>query len=84
MSTTRAIKWRTIVGLILLGAAVVLDWAWVWGLLFLSWVMPDLFTGCTYFIEEIRRDETPILFWIIVVAWIVLSLYYFSSLLYLI
>ena len=82
MSTTRSIKWRTIVGLILLAAAVVLNWLWVWGLLFLFWVIPDIFIGRTYFIEEIRKDENPILFWVIVVAWVLFSLYYFSSLIY--
>ena len=82
MAKQRDIKWRTIIGLILLAAAMVMNWTWMWGLLFLYWVIPDLFTGVTYFIEEIRKDEHPILYWIIVVTWISLSLYMFSAIFY--
>ena len=82
MKTNKPIKWRTLVGLILLATGVAVNWTWIWGLLFLFWVIPDLFTGRTYFIEEIRKDKNPILYWIIVVGWMLLSLYYFSDLAY--
>lgn len=71
-------KWRTVLGLLLLIVASVLDLAWIWGVLFLLWVVPDLFRGVTYFIDEVRKDEHPVLYWAVVATWIVLSVYYFA------
>ncbi len=82
MTQKRTLKWRTSVGLVLLAVALLMDWTWMWGLLFLFWVVPDFFTGVTYFIEEIRRDEHPLLYWIIVVTWTGLSLYMLTAIFY--
>ena len=69
------LKWRTIIGLLLIYSTVVLypNYQWIWGVLFLYWVIPDLFTGTTYFIEPIKRSENVILYWLIVVTWLALS-----------
>ncbi len=71
------IKWRTILGLLLIYVAVVLypNYQWIWGILFLYWVIPDLFTGTTHFIEPIHKTENTILYWIIVITWLALSAY---------
>ena len=66
-------KWRTLIGLILMYAAVALHWQWIWGLFMLYWIIPDFFTGATYFIEPITRRENPILYWIILITWVVFS-----------
>ena len=76
----RSLKWRTIVALIIMYLAIFMNWEWMWGILFLYWVIPDLFSGATYFVEPIYKKEDPNLYWIIVVSWIVLSLYSFSVL----
>jgi len=68
-------KWRTILGLIVIYIAMWFNWQWVWGILFLLWVIPDLFTGVTYFMEPIEKKETPVLYWIIILSWILMSLY---------
>lgn len=73
-------KWRTIVALILMYIIFIMDWSWMWGILFLFWVIPDLVTGSTYFIEPIHKKEHPILYWIIVVSWILMALFSLSSL----
>ena len=57
-----AIKWRTIIGLIFIYLAVWFNWQWAWGILFLLWVIPDLFTGVTYFMEPIEKTENPVLY----------------------
>lgn len=72
-------KVRTILGLILLYTAVLLNWEWVWGVLFLVWVIPDLFSGITYFIEPIEKKENPILYWIIVMSWLWMSIYILAT-----
>ena len=66
-------KWRTILGLVLLYIAVALNWQWIWGVFSLYWIIPDFFTGVTYFIEPIARQENPMLYWLIVITWVAFS-----------
>ncbi|WP_459211439.1 hypothetical protein [Aquimarina rhabdastrellae] len=75
-----SIKWRTIIGLIMLYVVTIMDWQWAWGILFLFWVIPDIFRGKTYFIEPIDKEENPWLYWIIVISWIWMALFSFSVL----
>lgn len=71
-----AFKWKTVIALILLLNAIVLNWSWVFGLLFIAWGISDIVAGRIYFVEAIVKTENPILFWIIAVLWILLGLYY--------
>lgn len=73
-------KWRTILGLIFIYIAVWFNLQWAWGILFLLWVIPDIMTGITYFMEPIEKQEHPILYWIIILSWIVMSLYSIATL----
>ena len=79
-SKTPSIKWRTIIAIVLMYVAIIMYWEWVWGILFLIWVIPDLFRGVTYFIEPIAKDENPVLYWIIVLTWLLMSVYSLSTL----
>ena len=81
-SDSSKFKWRTILGLIFLYIAMWFDLQWAWGLLFLLWVIPDIMTGITYFMEPIDKDENPILYWIIILSWILMSLYSIATLFY--
>ncbi|NER37864.1 MAG: hypothetical protein F6J93_28550 [Oscillatoria sp. SIO1A7] len=67
------VKWRTILGLLLMYVAIALNWQWIWGLFSLYWIIPDFFTGVTYFIEPISRQEEPILYWLIMITWVAFS-----------
>lgn len=62
--------WRTVIALIVMYLSILMNWEWAWGCLFLFWVIPDIFTGVTYFIEPITKREHPWLFWIIVCTWL--------------
>lgn len=73
-------KWRTILGLILVYVATLFNLDWVWGILFLIWVVPDLFSGVTFFIEPISKQDNPFLYWIIVLSWLLMSAYMLSTL----
>ena len=73
-------KWRTIIALILMYIAIIMNWQWAWGILFLLWVIPDIINGMTYFIEPIEKKENPILYWIIIISWILMTLYSISTL----
>lgn len=70
-----SIKWRSIIGLILIYIAMWFNWQWIWGVLFLIWVIPDVMSGVTYFMEPIEKDRHPILFWTIILSWILMSVF---------
>ncbi|MEM9251078.1 MAG: VOC family protein [Planctomycetota bacterium] len=72
-ATPSSIKWRAIGGLVLAACAIAFDATWLWGVMFLLWVLPDLWRGSTYFFEQVDRRRNPVLFWVIVVTWIALS-----------
>ncbi|PZW42609.1 hypothetical protein LX95_00925 [Mesonia algae] len=73
-------KWRTILALVLMYVAMIMNWSWAWGILFLLWVIPDINTGITYFIEPIEKKENPLLYWIIIASWILMAIYSISTL----
>ena len=68
-------KWKAILGLITAWVAIVYDLTWVWGVIFLIWVIPELKYGTAHFIEFVEKRQNPILYWAIIISWIVLSLY---------
>ena len=70
-------KWRTVIGLFLIYLSAVLypKYQWFWGVLFLYWVIPEIFTGSAYFMEPIHRLENPILYWLIIITWLALGSY---------
>lgn len=74
-TVTSSLKWRSILGLILVWVAVWFNLQWVWGVLFLFWIVPDFFTGVTYFIEPVSKYENPILYWMIMISWLLMSIY---------
>ena len=74
MTTQQTTKWRALIGLIILYIAMWYDWQWIWGILFLMWVIPDIFSGITYFIEPVDKENHPLLYWAIIVSWILLRI----------
>lgn len=68
------IRWLTLVALAIVVLALIFDLNFIWGLLFLFWAGPSLFTGVTFLVEPIHRSENPLLFWTIVSLWLGLSL----------
>lgn len=76
--TSQTIKWKAIFGLSLILLSIFLNWSWLWGVLFLAWVIPDIKSGYTHLFEIISKHENPILYWLIIGVWILLSLYSFT------
>ncbi|WP_261835505.1 VOC family protein [Vibrio ishigakensis] len=68
-------KWRAILGLCLVVVAVITEMNWIWGALFLSWVIPDIYTASTHFFEPVQRKHNPIIYWLIIGTWLLLSVY---------
>ena len=70
------IKWRTLLALAVIYAAILFEWNWVWGVLFLMWLIPGFYSGRTHLIEEINRDQHPLYYWLIMSTWVALSAYF--------
>jgi predicted transcriptional regulator YdeE len=69
------IKWKTIIALAAVWFAVIMNWSWIWGVVFLIWVIPEIRLGRAYFIESVERKQHPLLFWIVILSWILMSVY---------
>ncbi len=70
MSPTRTANY---IALPVLLAATAFGIYWVWGLLFVWWVIPTIMNGQTFLMFEVNRDEDPALFWAILALWVVLG-----------
>lgn len=51
----------------------------LWGVLFLFWTIRNLRTGETFILSTVRRQETPILYWLIQITWLLLALMMIAS-----
>jgi predicted transcriptional regulator YdeE len=71
-------KWRSILALALIILAILFQFYWIWALLFVLWVIPDLKSKTTYLMEPVSRKENPVLYWSIISCWIVCALLFFS------
>ena len=64
-----------VIALVVIYVAVLMGWQWVWGVLFLMWTVPALVSGEVHLISSVRKSESPMLFWAIIVTWIGLSIF---------
>lgn len=68
------IKWKAILGLIAVWVAIYFGQSWIWGVIFIIWVIPEIRFGVANFIEDVERRKNPVIYWSIVVSWILMSL----------
>lgn len=66
-------KWPTVVVLIVLVAATLFDWYWVWGVMFLYWAVLSVAVGQVFLVQTVRRDESAVLFWSVSGMWVILA-----------
>jgi len=72
-----AIKWKTLLGLILILISMGMDWQWPYGVLFIGYAISDIRMGRTYLLEDVLRTENPIIYWITVVAFLMMGAAFF-------
>ena len=72
---THAISWKAILGLSLIILSFITSWYWIWGIFFALWVVFDINSGHTYLLEAISKKESPVLYWIVIILWGILSIY---------
>lgn len=68
-------RWKSVLALGLIGVGLLFDLYWVWGILFLIWAFNDLLNRRTHLLDDIPRSESPILYWIIVLMWLLLGIW---------
>ncbi|MYF84354.1 MAG: hypothetical protein F4176_09660 [Acidimicrobiia bacterium] len=66
-------KLPTVVALAALLIATWMDWQWVWGVFFLYWAVLGIMTGQAFVVRTVDQDESPLLFWLISVTWLVVA-----------
>lgn len=69
-------KLLTIAVFAALVVATIRDWYWLWGLLFLFWSIQGLRTGEVFLIEDIQREDHPVLYWLITAMWAGFGIWY--------
>jgi len=74
-SRVEPIKWRALLGLVLILTYFVTAWAWIWSLFFAFWVFMDLRSGKTHLLEPISKKHHLGLYWIVVATWAFLGAY---------
>ncbi len=66
-------KLPTVVALAVLLYSTLVGWYWVWGIFFLYWAVSGIVMGHAFVVQTVSRDESPVLFWLISIAWLVLA-----------
>ncbi len=66
----RTLNYITFVALM---ASTAFGYQFLWGLLFLYWTIPNFYSGHAFLLSDVTRDEDPILFWAVQIAWVVLG-----------
>ncbi len=69
------IKWRALLGLGLVFTALAFNLRWLFGVIFLLWMLPDIRSGTTHFLEPVSRRQNPFVYWAVIITWVLLSLY---------
>ncbi len=74
-------KWKAYIGLTLIFTSLFTGWYWLWSIFFAIWLIMDIKSKSTFMLEPVHKNENPVLYWIIVTVWgllSVLSLIYYA------
>ena len=69
-----AARGAAIATLIIVYVAFIFELDVLWGLLFVFWSGLNVVQKHTWMTEPILRDETPVLYWIVVATWFLLGI----------
>ncbi|MDX1774166.1 hypothetical protein [Oceanihabitans sediminis] len=67
--------WKTLLALILMGFAIYFNWGWFWAVFIFLGLLNTLKNKTIHFVEEVSREESPILYWIMIFIWTLLAIY---------
>ncbi len=66
----RPVRWKSILALGFVGLGIYLNIHWIWGVIFIIWALTDIKNGTTYFMDDIPRKESPVLYWLVILMWL--------------
>lgn len=67
-------RWPVILALVLIYLGTWFNLNFIWGILFLIWTIPSIYNREIHLIQNVKRSESPILYWWILLTWIALSI----------
>ncbi|WP_371170837.1 hypothetical protein [Aliiroseovarius sp. 2305UL8-7] len=70
MTQTRILNYVTFAVLMV---STAMGYQALWGLLFLYWTIPNFYSGHAFLLSDVTRQDDPLLFWLVQIAWIVLG-----------
>lgn len=73
------LRWKSMIALGAIGVGLYHDWYWIWGALLIIWALTDLRDRHTYLLEDIPRSESPFLYWIVVLMWLLMGIWALST-----
>ena len=76
IETTKEFKKKTWIALALMVTAALLEWTWVYAVLFFLWALNDIIQGEAHFVEKIIRKNNPVTFWCIQLLWIYFGIWF--------
>ncbi|MEX0318738.1 MAG: hypothetical protein AB3N21_12340 [Ruegeria sp.] len=71
MTQIRALNYIAFAALMITTA---LGYQSLWGLLFLYWTVQSYHTGYAFLLSDVTREEDPVLYWLILIAWTVFGI----------
>lgn len=66
-------SWLSALVLAAMLGALYMNWSWPWGFLFIYWAVPSFLGGEAFLIGPITREESPVLFWVVTILWLLLG-----------
>jgi preprotein translocase subunit SecE len=70
-------RWKTIIALILVLIAIKFNLLFIWGIFCFFWGGENIRSKEAYFVERIERQESPIMYWMIIACWLAMGAIYF-------
>ena len=74
MNTYLITRWKTLLALVFMYLAIVLNSYLLWAVFFIYWSLSALITQEAYLIEPVNKHQEPVLYWVITLSWLLLSL----------
>ncbi|SIQ73557.1 hypothetical protein SAMN05421797_10314 [Maribacter ulvicola] len=53
--------------------AIIYDWNWFWALIVALGLLNVIVTGEIHFVESIKKKDAPLMYWLMVAVWTVLT-----------
>lgn len=75
----KPLKWRSILGIVIVVCAIVLNMPILFGVLYILWAIQEMVYGEAYILENVSKRENKVLFYIIVLLWLFCGVYVFTD-----